>query len=251
MAHFSLGFLDLPPEIRNWVYDSLLPNARNYTYSTSPSSSLTVAPGILTVSSLVRSETLPIWYARNVFRLNIGKREDLLPVRGRFDLFGFKHMRCLRISKHLQCSRVNCLPNGSESAGHVAMLSVELNIVSGTYQHSVSREQPKRHFDKMVQRVLQEMEGIVAGLARKGVKAVAIEPDSWVDAQTTVTLRPHQANHDSGWSMITHAGVDDHRGPPSPRRSWFGSDFLSESDSEDETKKAQLNSTDEDDMLLF
>lgn len=72
----ALGFLDLPPEVRNHIYQDLLPVGRYYTVGSGANTVRDLGVLSLTSRSL-RQEILPVFYGNTEFILSFSSKDDL------------------------------------------------------------------------------------------------------------------------------------------------------------------------------
>ena len=65
----QLSFLSLPPEIRNHIYDLSVPTSRTFVIGPWRPNTQRMQPPVTRVCKQIRNETLPMFVARNNFRI--------------------------------------------------------------------------------------------------------------------------------------------------------------------------------------
>lgn len=84
---FSFRFMDLPPEVRSKVYESLIQASAIVTVAPlrksaqSRGKQLSAYPPITSVSRQIRTESIPLFYSRGLFILDFSAKSNLTPAQ--------------------------------------------------------------------------------------------------------------------------------------------------------------------------
>ena len=97
----SRGLLDLPPELRDQIYEYLVLKQRNTitmlpNYGSFQSPVSAAQPAICCVNRQIRAETLPMFYSNNLFLAEVSDSTDLAIAKNWLVVIGDENIRHLR-----------------------------------------------------------------------------------------------------------------------------------------------------------
>ena len=128
----AFSFMDLPPELRNFIYDFDCVIPKNQTYIIDhPRQS---APAIMRcLNKQLFVETMPKWRANNIFEIHGTALDDTVPktLRHLASTGALEHVRRLRITDVIVCKCYSCLEYGD--CGHGVKIDMAVNVTEDLY----------------------------------------------------------------------------------------------------------------------
>ena len=186
----SFRFHDLPAELRNLLYNELLPKDSDY-FKVFGERRDTV-PAIMKASRQIRSETLPIWYSRNRFHCNAhSSGEHVTDVLKTIGENGLKHIRRLRLSDIARCSQSHQMFFGPQE---VVLVRLDVDVVRGEHQQTTTGSRSCCLSEGL--RQLTAWVTLIGQIADKTMHEVRRSP--WIDRETSGAFTLTSASQSAG-----------------------------------------------------